>query len=84
MIPVSVHIDTIAAASAASTALPPCAATATPACGTGSPHIAIETYTWPILVADTLDRTERRHALIDGVVRELRWTKRTMVGGQRR
>ncbi len=41
------------------------------------PHIAVETYTWPVLTKG-LRKKERQQKLIDGITAELRWVKRTV------
>lgn len=38
------------------------------------PHIAVETYTWPVLTAG-LKKAEQRQHLIDGIAAELRWAQ---------
>ena len=40
------------------------------------PHIAVETYTWPVLTKG-LRKKERQQKLIDGITAELRWTRKT-------
>ena len=39
------------------------------------PHLAIETYTWPVLTKG-LRKKERQHKLIEGISAELRWAKK--------
>ncbi|OUU23193.1 MAG: hypothetical protein CBC13_06235 [Planctomycetia bacterium TMED53] len=39
------------------------------------PHLAIETYTWPVLTKG-LRKKERQQKLIDGIAAELRWAKK--------
>jgi len=36
------------------------------------PHIAVETYTWPVLIRG-IKKSEQRQHLIDGIAAELRW-----------
>ena len=40
------------------------------------PHIAVETYTWPVLTKG-LKKKERQQKLIDGIAAELRWARKT-------
>lgn len=40
------------------------------------PHIAVETYTWPVLTKG-LRKKERQQKLIDGIAAELRWARKT-------
>ncbi|MCA8959280.1 MAG: metabolite traffic protein EboE [Planctomycetes bacterium] len=41
------------------------------------PHVVVETYTWPLLLADG-EFAARHRALVDGLRRELRWTRRAL------
>ncbi|MDE0959117.1 MAG: metabolite traffic protein EboE [Planctomycetota bacterium] len=40
-----------------------------------APHIAVETYTWPLLTKG-VKQAEQRKRLIDGIAAELRWARR--------
>ena len=40
------------------------------------PHIAVETYTWPVLTKG-LKKTEQQKKLVEGITAELRWVKKT-------
>jgi hypothetical protein len=42
-----------------------------------APHIAIETYTWPVL-ARNVKKSEQQKHLIDGIAAELRWVQQSI------
>ena len=42
-----------------------------------APHIAIETYTWPVL-SRNVKKSEQQKYLIDGIAAELRWVQHSI------
>lgn len=45
-----------------------------------APHIAIETYTWPLLTRG-VKKSEQRKRLVDGITAEMRWARRAAGAG---
>lgn len=48
-----------------------------------APHIAVETYTWPVLTQG-VKKSEQRKRLIEGIAAELRWAHSTSAGANSR